>query len=112
MAIRGPLFGVVAQDADDGQRWRVVVSVSSGFPQMARDSLISRLWFRARDEADHAQHAQPAPAHQRVRRMCRSGRGPSHWPAEHITQHVRTIMSGSIAELEAAAPDGHSRTGR
>ena len=26
------------------------------------------------------------------------------WPAEHITAHVRTIMSGSIDELEAAAP--------
>ncbi|WP_129767877.1 CatB-related O-acetyltransferase [Streptomyces sp. L-9-10] len=27
------------------------------------------------------------------------------WPAEHITEHVRTIMSGSIADLEAAAPE-------
>ena len=27
------------------------------------------------------------------------------WPAEHITEHVRTLMSGSIDELEAAAPD-------
>ncbi|MFB9543140.1 CatB-related O-acetyltransferase [Micromonospora sagamiensis] len=27
------------------------------------------------------------------------------WPTEHITAHVRTIMSGSIADLEAAAPD-------
>ena len=26
------------------------------------------------------------------------------WPAEHITMHLRTIMSGSIDELEAAAP--------
>ena len=26
------------------------------------------------------------------------------WPAEHITEHIRTIMSGSIDELEAAAP--------
>jgi virginiamycin A acetyltransferase len=26
------------------------------------------------------------------------------WPAEHITLHLRTIMSGSIDELEAAAP--------
>ncbi|MFI0237793.1 CatB-related O-acetyltransferase [Streptomyces sp. NPDC016845] len=25
------------------------------------------------------------------------------WPAEHITEHVRTIMSGSVDELEAAA---------
>ncbi|WP_051164478.1 CatB-related O-acetyltransferase [Nocardia testacea] len=25
------------------------------------------------------------------------------WPIEHITRHVRTIMSGSIADLEAAA---------
>ncbi|KHD75254.1 acetyltransferase [Actinoplanes utahensis] len=26
------------------------------------------------------------------------------WPAEHITAHIRTIMSGSVADLEAAAP--------
>ncbi|MER7449323.1 CatB-related O-acetyltransferase [Nocardia beijingensis] len=26
-----------------------------------------------------------------------------HWPLERITEHVRTIMSGTIAELEAAA---------
>jgi virginiamycin A acetyltransferase len=26
------------------------------------------------------------------------------WPLEHITEHVRTIMSGSIDALEAAAP--------
>jgi len=26
------------------------------------------------------------------------------WPAEHITEHVRTIMSGTIDDLEAAAP--------
>ncbi len=30
------------------------------------------------------------------------------WPVHHITEHVRTIMAGSIAELEAAA----ARTGR
>lgn len=26
------------------------------------------------------------------------------WPAEHITAHVRTIMSGTVDDLEAAAP--------
>lgn len=26
------------------------------------------------------------------------------WPAEHLTRHVRTVMSGSIDDLEAAAP--------
>jgi virginiamycin A acetyltransferase len=26
------------------------------------------------------------------------------WPLQHITDHIRTIMSGSIDELEAAAP--------
>ncbi|MGI5347617.1 DUF5954 family protein [Streptomyces sp. CA-250714] len=51
VAVRGPLFGVAAQDADDGPRWRVVVAVSVGCPQMARDSLNSLLWFRAKDEA-------------------------------------------------------------
>jgi virginiamycin A acetyltransferase len=26
------------------------------------------------------------------------------WPAEHLTQHLRTIMSGSIDDLEAIVP--------
>ncbi|MGW7067306.1 CatB-related O-acetyltransferase [Streptomyces sp. NPDC054855] len=26
------------------------------------------------------------------------------WPAEHLTEHVRTVMSGSIDELERVAP--------
>lgn len=31
------------------------------------------------------------------------------WPAEHLTTHIRTVMSGSVDELEAAAPRlGHS----
>ncbi|MCB5908198.1 DUF5954 family protein [Streptomyces pinistramenti] len=51
VAVRGPLFGVAAQEVDDGQRWRVVVAVSNGSPQTARDSLNSLLWFRAKDEA-------------------------------------------------------------
>ncbi|MEV0189282.1 CatB-related O-acetyltransferase [Kitasatospora purpeofusca] len=27
------------------------------------------------------------------------------WPTKHITAHVRTIMSGTVEELEAAAPE-------
>jgi len=27
------------------------------------------------------------------------------WPPEHVTEHIRTIMSGSIDDLEAAVPD-------
>ncbi|MEV7598938.1 CatB-related O-acetyltransferase [Kitasatospora sp. NPDC089797] len=26
------------------------------------------------------------------------------WPVEHLTRHLRTVMSGGVAELEAAAP--------
>lgn len=51
LAVRGPLFGVAAQDTDDTARWRVVVEVTHGYPQEARDALNSRLWFRAKDEA-------------------------------------------------------------
>ncbi|MDI3423843.1 DUF5954 family protein [Streptomyces luteolus] len=51
LAVRGPLFGVAAQGAGDGACWRVVVEVMHGYPQQARDSLNSRLWFRAKDEA-------------------------------------------------------------
>ncbi|MFD5181009.1 CatB-related O-acetyltransferase [Nocardia sp. NPDC058379] len=28
------------------------------------------------------------------------------WPTTHLTEHVRTIMSGTVADLEAAAPIG------
>ncbi|WP_229848490.1 DUF5954 family protein [Streptomyces melanogenes] len=50
-AVRGPVFGVAAQGADDGARWRVVVAVSADNPQEARDSLNSLLWFKAKDDA-------------------------------------------------------------
>lgn len=30
------------------------------------------------------------------------------WPVQHITRHVRTIMSGAVADLEEAA----AQTGR
>lgn len=49
VAVRGPLFGVVAQSEQDGQRWRAVTSITAPFPQMSRDSLNSLLWFRAKD---------------------------------------------------------------
>ncbi|MFJ4913995.1 DUF5954 family protein [Streptomyces sp. NPDC088726] len=52
LAVRGPLFGVAAQGAGDGRRWRVAVEVTHGCPQQARDSLNSLLWFRAKDEAE------------------------------------------------------------
>ncbi|MEV6749798.1 antibiotic acetyltransferase, partial [Streptomyces sp. NPDC051080] len=26
------------------------------------------------------------------------------WPTDHLTRHIRTIMSGSVDDLEAAAP--------
>jgi hypothetical protein len=58
LALRGPRFGVVAQDAGEQSRWRVVVAVSDACPQGARDSLNSRLWFRAKDGAeDRAERA-------------------------------------------------------
>ncbi|GAU71033.1 hypothetical protein SSP35_26_00040 [Streptomyces sp. NBRC 110611] len=50
VAVRGPRFGVASQGAQDGPRWRVVVAVTQGCPQQARDSLNSLLWFRAKDE--------------------------------------------------------------
>ncbi|WP_256106117.1 DUF5954 family protein [Streptomyces sp. ODS05-4] len=51
VGVRGPLFGVAAQNAADGARWRVVVPMTAACPQQARDSLNSKLWFRAKDEA-------------------------------------------------------------
>ncbi|MEU8619591.1 DUF5954 family protein [Streptomyces sp. NPDC048623] len=52
LAVRGPLFGVAAQRADEGRRWRVVVEVTHGSAQEARDGLNSLLWYRAKDEAE------------------------------------------------------------
>ncbi|WP_282692637.1 DUF5954 family protein [Streptomyces sp. CC208A] len=51
LAVRGPLFGVAAQGAEDGRRWRVVLEVTEPCPQDARDALNSFFWFRAKDEA-------------------------------------------------------------
>lgn len=62
LMVRGPLFGVVAQDVagqdaggqgagGQGGRWRVVFGFTAGTPQEARDRLNSKLWFRAKDEA-------------------------------------------------------------
>lgn len=51
VAVRGPVFGAAVQSEEDWPRWRVVVPVTSGCPQQARDSLNSLLWFRAKDEA-------------------------------------------------------------
>ncbi|MCY0934878.1 DUF5954 family protein [Streptomyces sp. H34-S4] len=50
--IRGPLFGIAAQDAGDGHRWRVLTPVACGFPQDARDRLNSALWLRAEDDTE------------------------------------------------------------
>ncbi|WP_326734005.1 DUF5954 family protein [Streptomyces sp. NBC_01022] len=51
VAVRGPLFGVASQSEGDGRRWRVVIEVTHGCPQQARDALNSALWFKAKDEA-------------------------------------------------------------
>ncbi|MEU7555388.1 DUF5954 family protein [Streptomyces sp. NPDC044571] len=51
VVVRGPLFGVAAQSAGDAPRWRVMVAVTAGCPQQARDGLNSLLWFRAKDDA-------------------------------------------------------------
>ncbi|GAA2262497.1 hypothetical protein GCM10010232_62690 [Streptomyces amakusaensis] len=52
LALRGPRFGVVAQAPGERSRWQVVVPVTDGAPQMARDELNSLLWFRAKDETE------------------------------------------------------------
>ncbi|MFJ4477983.1 DUF5954 family protein [Streptomyces xanthochromogenes] len=51
LVVRGPLFGVAAQEEGDEHVWRVIVAVTLGCPQQARDSLNSLLWFRAKDGA-------------------------------------------------------------
>ncbi|MCX5195521.1 DUF5954 family protein [Streptomyces sp. NBC_00249] len=51
VVVRGPLFGVASQGEGDGPRWRVVLAVTDGCPQLSRDGLNSQLWFRAKDHA-------------------------------------------------------------
>ncbi|MFI0168030.1 DUF5954 family protein [Streptomyces sp. NPDC017095] len=53
LLVRGPLFGVAAQEPGEEPRWRVVVPVDADCPQQARDSLHSLFWFRARDDAQN-----------------------------------------------------------
>lgn len=52
IALRGPVFGLAAQDPAVGAEWRVLTPVTEGTPQDARDRLNSLLWFRAKDDTD------------------------------------------------------------
>ncbi|HEX5568186.1 MAG TPA: DUF5954 family protein [Streptomyces sp.] len=49
VVVRGPVFGFAEQRPEDGSRWRLLDDMSAGFPQNARDSLNSHLWFTAKD---------------------------------------------------------------
>ncbi|WP_245008911.1 DUF5954 family protein [Streptomyces albidoflavus] len=50
--IRGPLFGVAAQELDgEDSPWRVVSALKEGCPQQARDALMDMLWLRAYEES-------------------------------------------------------------
>ncbi|MER8045846.1 DUF5954 family protein [Streptomyces sp. NPDC094032] len=51
LSVRGALFGVAAQGKEDGV-WRMVTPLQDGMPQSSRDSLHSKLWFRAKDDTD------------------------------------------------------------
>ncbi|GLW18500.1 hypothetical protein Stsp01_52430 [Streptomyces sp. NBRC 13847] len=52
LMLRGPVFGLAAQDPGPSAPWRLVRSVTNGTPQEVRDGLNSLLWFRARDDTD------------------------------------------------------------
>lgn len=52
VALRGPVFGLAAQDPRTGSHWSLVRPVTNGTPQQARDELNSLLWFRAKDDTD------------------------------------------------------------
>ncbi|WP_344320511.1 DUF5954 family protein [Streptomyces macrosporus] len=52
VVVRGPVFGFAEQRPEDGSRWRLLSDMDSGFPQLARDSLNSYLWFTARDDTE------------------------------------------------------------
>ncbi|WP_240796354.1 DUF5954 family protein [Streptomyces sp. RFCAC02] len=50
VVLRGPVFGYAVQTPDIDPAWRLVSSVTDGFPQHSRDGLNSHLWFMAKDE--------------------------------------------------------------
>ncbi|NEA97928.1 DUF5954 family protein [Streptomyces sp. SID13726] len=52
IALRGPVFGVAAQDPAAGPGWRLLKPVVDGMPQIARDGLQSHLFFTAKDDTD------------------------------------------------------------
>ncbi|WP_328409531.1 DUF5954 family protein [Streptomyces violaceus] len=52
LSLRGPVFGVAAQDPAVGPGWRLLKPVTDGMPQVARDGLHSYLWFTAKDDTD------------------------------------------------------------
>jgi hypothetical protein len=53
IVVRGPLFGVAEQRRGERPRWRLLADMdSSGCPQVARDTLNSYLWFKAKDETE------------------------------------------------------------
>ncbi|RKT02859.1 hypothetical protein BX286_0770 [Streptomyces sp. 3211.6] len=71
VAVRGPLFGVAAQDDRGGPAWSVVSAVTLGCPQQARDSLNSLLWYRAKDDArDRAERRELLAAVARLESEC------------------------------------------
>ncbi|MGW7351034.1 DUF5954 family protein [Streptomyces sp. NPDC054784] len=51
VVLRGPVFGF-AQQAAGSSGWRLLCTMSDGYPQDARDGLNSHLWFKAKDDAD------------------------------------------------------------
>ncbi|MDI2131273.1 DUF5954 family protein [Yinghuangia seranimata] len=81
LMLRGPLFGVAAQSAEDGGRWRVVSPITSGCPQSARDSLNSLLWHRAYT----------------------GGAGPR--PGPPVDRAVRRELLAAVARLETETVD-------
>lgn len=51
VVLRGPVFGF-AEQAEGEEGWRLLNTMSDGFPQDSRDGLNSHLWFKARDHTD------------------------------------------------------------
>lgn len=51
VVLRGPVFGF-ARQAAGSSGWRLLSTMSDGYPQDARDGLNSHLWFTAKDDTD------------------------------------------------------------
>lgn len=101
LVLRGPVFGIAEQRPEDGPRWRLLSDMSDGFPQHARDGLVSRLWCTARDRT---QPGDALRAHL-LAAVARLGREPLDELAVGTTRY-RIVRGDEFARLGPGGIEG------